>query len=402
MVTYCYLLIFIPQFNLKKGAFFTEIIIFFPSTRILFIVHYHLVMTQRCNLQCTYCGATVEPELMPVNLDITPEQLNRFFSKDDEPPVIAFYGGEPTLEARKIEEIMDKVPAKAFMIQTNGTLLHRIKPEYIKRFHTILISIDGRPEITDYYRGKGTYQRALNGGIYARKNGFTGDLIARMTVSEKSDIYEEVLHLLNIKTPGFDHVHWQLDVMWDDDMNTRWKDFPGWLYNNYMPNLSKLIRYWITHLENNHEILGIAPFLGITHTLLTNKPAQLRCGAGIDFFAITTDGRITVCPIPPSIDFAVVGDIFTSTPKELPFKVTLGEPCLSCEERDVCGGRCLYTNKTKHWGEEGFKMVCDATKHLIKELRKNIPIIKNLIEDGIIKVQDFNYPVIPNGVEVIP
>jgi len=365
-------------------------------------MHYHIVLTQRCNLSCIYCGATVEPELMPVNLELSTEELNSFFEKDKEPPVIAFYGGEPLLEVEKIEQIMDNIPAKAFMIQTNGTLLKRLKPQHISKFHSILISIDGRKEITDYYRGKGTYERALNGARYALENGFKGDLIARMTASEKSDIFEEVIHLINLKKPQFTHVHWQLDAMWDDEMYTRWKDFPGWLYDNYIPGISNLVKYWIKNIEEKHKILGIAPFKGIMHTLLSGEKVELRCGAGIDFFSITTDGRITVCPIPPSIDFAVVGHVKTSSPKDLPYKVTLDEPCLSCEERHVCGGRCLYTNKTKLWGEEGFNMVCDATKHLIRELRKKRPTIEKFIKEGIFKITDFKYPIIPNGVEIIP
>ena len=300
-----------------------------------------------------------------------------------------------------ILQVMDSIPAKAFMIQTNGTLLRRFPPDYISRFHTILISIDGREELTDYYRGKGTYQRALKGMRYARENGFKGDFIARMTVSEQTHIFEEVKHLLELRNPSFDHVHWQLDVMWDNDMHTRWENFPKWIAESYNPGISRLIQHWVEHLIQG-ELLGIVPFLGITDTLLKNQASPLRCGAGIDFFSITTDGRVTVCPIPPSIDFAVVGDIFQSKPSDLPGKVVLEEPCTSCEERKICGGRCLFTNKTKLWGKEGFDLVCEATKHLIGELRDKLPIIKSLVEKGKFSAEDFSYPKIPNGVEIIP
>lgn len=103
-------------------------------------------------------------------------------------------------------------------------------------------------------------------------------------------------------------------------------------------------------MEIYGEILGIVPFKAITYSLLTKNSIQLRCGAGIDFFAITTDGRVTICLIPPSIDFAVVGDITKTSPGELvgKKKKLLNEPCMSCDELGVCGGRCLYTNKAKH------------------------------------------------------
>ena len=331
---------------------------------------------------------------MPINLQYTTNALQDFLSKDPE-PVLAFYGGEPLLAWGRIKEIMDKVPAKAFVIQTNGTLLKRVPDEYLKRFHTILVSIDGRQETTDFSRGKGTYRRALEGARYAREHGFEGDLIARMTVSERSDIYEEVMHLLSLQM--FDHIHWQLDVLWDDDMNVRWEDFPNWMKKSYNPGISRLVEYWVSHLEKTGEVLGIVPFLGISHTLITGKPVGLRCGAGDDFFSITTDGRITVCPIPPSIDFAKVGSIYSSTPKSIRNKVPLVDPCISCEDRWVCGGRCLYTNRTKWWGEEGFKQVCTTVKHTIRQLKKRIERIKSHVSPD-----DLFYPKIPNGVEIIP
>ncbi len=365
-----------------------------------FIVQYHLVTTQRCNLNCIYCGNTVEPSLMPVNNQLSIQALQAFL-KHDQDPVIAFYGGEPTMNLGFIFQVMDSIPAKAFMLQTNGTLLRRFPPEYISRFHTILVSIDGKEELTDYYRGKGTYRRILKGMKYARENGFKGDFVARMTVSEQTSIFEEVKHLVELTDPSFDHVHWQLDVMWDDDMNTRWEDFPKWLKKSYNPGISRLVQYWVEHMKQG-ELMGIVPFLGITHTLLTNQVAPLRCGAGIDFFSITTDGRITVCPIPPSIEFAVVGNIFQNKPSDLPGKVLLEEPCTSCEERRICGGRCLFTNKTKLWGREGFDLVCEATKHLIRELRDNLPVVRTLIDEGSFSLNDFSYPEIPNGVEIIP
>ncbi len=337
---------------------------------------------------------------MPVNNQVSISALKKFL-KDDPEPVIAFYGGEPTINLDFILQVMDSISAKAFMLQTNGTLLERIPSDYVSRFHSILISIDGREELTDFYRGKGTYQRALKGMKYARDNGFGGDFIARMTVSEESNIFEEVKHLIELEDPAFNYVHWQLDVMWDDDMHARWRDFPQWLENSYNPGISKLVQYWLQHLENG-KLLGIVPFLGITQSLITKEPSPLRCGAGIDFFSITTDGRITVCPIPPSIEFAVVGNIYQTKPDELSGKVTLDEPCLSCKERTICGGRCLFTNKTKLWGEEGFNLVCDSTKHLISELRGVLPVIQKLIRKRKFSKDDFFYPKVPNGVEIIP
>jgi putative peptide-modifying radical SAM enzyme len=339
---------------------------------------------------------------MPVDIDYPVDQLQSYFRKHQEKPVVAFYGGEPCLKMDKMLQVMEKIDARAFVIQTNGHLLSRVPSKYLQMFHAILVSVDGRKEITDKYRGLDSLDKALDGARFASANGFSGDLIARMTVSESSNIFEEVLFLLHLEGPIFDHVHWQLDAMWDDAIANRYIDFKQWLNSSYIPGIRKLIEYWIRYMENSYKILGIVPFMGITYTLLTDQQVDLRCGAGIDFFAITTDGRITVCPIPPSIDFAVIGDITSSDPENLSGKVLLEEPCISCEVQGICGGRCLYTNKTKHWGEQGFDLVCDATKSLIDGLKVSLPRIKELINRNVFLISDFNYPDIPNGVEIIP
>lgn len=364
-------------------------------------MQYHLTLTQRCNLNCTYCGATVEPSIMPINLDYSIISLNEFFQKGNEEPVISFYGGEPTVNIGKMIEIMDTVPAKAFMLQTNGTMIHRIPKNYYSNFNSILLSIDGTQELTDYYRGTGTYGRIIENGKLLRNNGFTGDLVARMTTSYNTDIFKEVLHLVNISNPGFDHVHWQLDVMWDTDFEKNRNKIINWIVSEYNPGITKLVNYWVEEISKNGIVKGIAPFQGIVYSLLTDEKSDLKCGAGKDFFAVTTDGRITMCPILPSHEF-IVGNISNSKPKELIDKIQLGEPCVSCEEKEICGGRCLYTNKTKYWGDEGFELVCDTVKHLISEIRDKIPVIKRAMETYGLENDDFKYPLIPNGVEVIP
>jgi len=365
---------------------------------------YFIELTQVCNLKCKYCGNTPDPDVDDVEVSYSLEELKSFLEKDPEPN-ICFYGGEPLLRMGLMEKIMDSIPAKRFLIQTNGILLSKVKPRYLKQFDTILISIDGRKETTDYYRGRGTYDKVIKNLQAVRELGYSGDVIARMAVSGRSDIYEEVKHLLELKNPHFDHVHWQLDVFWDFPPKRRYKnrDFVKWVKESYNPGITKLAKYWYQKMKENGNVLGIVPFLGIMKSLLFDEiPVQLRCGAGIDAFAITPSGRILVCPVAPEFKFANVGHIRTSHPKDLPYKVTIGEPCLSCDYYSICGGRCLFANKTKLWGEKSFKEVYLTVKHLIDEMIALKPKIEKLINDGIVKKEDFYYPPYNNSTEIIP
>ena len=126
-----------------------------------------MILTTECNLQCRYCfGEAVEDVyadfpgfevdyFLPRKINYDLGLLDRF-SKQDPECVLTFYGGEPLLCIDEIRWIMDNVKARHFLIQTNGLLLDRIQPEYVNRFHAILVSIDGDEPLTDFYRGKGT------------------------------------------------------------------------------------------------------------------------------------------------------------------------------------------------------------------------------------------------------
>ncbi|MHA1654546.1 MAG: TIGR04084 family radical SAM/SPASM domain-containing protein [Candidatus Thorarchaeota archaeon] len=360
-------------------------------------MNYHVVLTRRCNLNCVYChgGEETGPQ---TEVKYSLDELEAFLSNDDDVQLM-FYGGEPTLRIPLMTEMMDRFPKARFMLQTNALLLPRIPEEYVKRIHSILVSIDGREHVTDGYRSQGVYRCVLDSVRWLESIGYEGDIVARMAVSEQSDIYKEVRHLLDLRNPTFKHVHWQLNVVWDAEGN--WTDFDSWVANSYKPGISRLVREWVKKIESG-VIEGIVPFMPLMYTLLTGKTSLLRCGSGLDTFAIHVDGKIGVCPISPDWDFSIVGHINDTDPSSLRNIMMVDEPCPSCEEYGVCGGRCLFANKQRLWGDDGFRKICDTVKHLIRELRAQVPRVQELVDNGTIRVEDFDYPEYNNGCEIIP
>jgi putative peptide-modifying radical SAM enzyme len=284
------------------------------------------------------------------------------------------------------------------MLQTNALLLNKLSEDYVKRFHSILVSIDGTEETTDRYRSDGVYQKVMSNVQWLHDIGFEGDVVARMAVSEQSDIYRDVRHLLDLD-PSFNHVHWQLNVIWDAKDN--WTDFDRWVAESYNPGITRLVDEWVSRMETG-MVEGIVPFQPLMHTLITGETSALRCGSGLDTFAIHVDGSIGICPISPDWEFSIVGDIWKTQPQELIDCMTVDEPCPSCEVLGICGGRCLFANKQRLWGEEGFEKICDVTKHLISELDRHSKRVKELIKEGIISIDDLKYPPYNNGCEIIP
>ncbi|TFG14645.1 TIGR04084 family radical SAM/SPASM domain-containing protein [Candidatus Thorarchaeota archaeon] len=360
-------------------------------------MNYHLILTRKCNLNCVYCHGG-EYEGADTEIKYPLGDLMEFLSLDPDPQLM-FYGGEPTLRPRLLEDIMRKIPDSRFMLQTNATHLDEISPEYVRKFHSILVSVDGKRSTTDHYRSEGIYDSVISSVRWLRKIGYQGDIVARMAVSEETDIYRDVVHLLELTEPKFDHVHWQLNVVWDAEGN--WTNYDKWVESSYKPGIEKLIDYWVAAMRTG-EVMGVVPFLPIMRDILSGDSSMLRCGSGIDTFAIHVDGSIGVCPISPDWDFSIVGDIRSTKPEELKNIMKVQEPCPSCEIYDLCGGRCLFANRQRLWGEDGFRKICDTVFHLIDNLRMVTPEVKELLEQNVIESESFDYPEFNNGCEIIP
>lgn len=373
-------------------------------------MNFFITLTTNCDLQCRYCygeccddfdsyddGLAVD-YFLPGKIVYSTEDLKKFLSKDPDPMVI-FYGGEPLLEIPKMKELMDSLPASRFLLHTNGTMLNRVEPEYLNQFHTISISIDGDRELTDYYRGNGIYERIINNVKMARAGGYKGEFIARMTVMENTDIYRQVLYLLDNPDFSFDSVHWQLNALfWRNDYRRR--DFSRWSRENYDRGIKALVKEWVRVMRDDGKVLRMYPFVGVTYSLLKGESMLLRCGAGWAEYCIQTDGKISPCPVMSGLTDFYSGDIFSSDPLRLR-KTLISGPCRGCDILDICGGRCLYANVTMKWGEKGFAEVCSTVRNYIHALQEALPEIRQLIEDGSISLSDFEHMKF-NSCEIIP
>lgn len=366
-------------------------------------MHYHIVLTELCNSQCRYCYKKSTEEFdngldkkfkfdfsVPYKSQVDINKLKEFLSKDKN-AVLIFYGGEPLLEIEKIKEIMDNINVP-FRMQTNGKLLDKLPKEYLNKIGKILISLDGDKERTDFNRGKGTYETVIKNIKLMKSNNYIGEIIARMTISFP-DVYEQVLYLL---AQGLTSIHWQLDAgFYKFDFNKeKFKKFT----EEYNKSISKLIDFWISKMKQG-KVLMMYPFVAVTHSLLKNEKTKLRCGAGHAGYAVATDGKIIACPIMNGIEDFTAGTL-DSKPEELK-EFKLKGSCISCNIKDLCGGRCLYQNYSDLWPKEGNELICSTIKHLICELQSKLAEINRLIEKNVIKSADFDYePYF--GPEIIP
>ncbi|MEW6592067.1 MAG: TIGR04084 family radical SAM/SPASM domain-containing protein [Candidatus Hadarchaeota archaeon] len=369
---------------------------------------FHLILTTQCNLQCKYCFGEAAKDFsfvthgqidyqLPdkVNYDI--ENLDSFCRQDPDCSLI-FYGGEPLLCAEDMKKIMDSVRVKRFLVQTNGMLLDHLGPEYTNRLHTIAVSVDGDEELTDLYRGKGTLRKVVENLKQVKEGGFKGEIIARMTAMEQTDIYKQVAWLLDNSEFSFSSVHWQLNAGFWDDFSDR--DFRRWAEESYNPGVRKLANFWVDRMENDGKVLKIYPFLGIAQSLLEGKGSLLRCGAGWANYAIQTDGNIVPCPVMWGMKKFYLGHISSANPTKLS-RVPVEEPCPSCGMFELCGGRCLYSNVFKRWSDEEYRIVCGTVRNLADSVAEQLPRMRRLLAEGAVSPEDFKFTKY-NGCEIIP
>lgn len=372
-------------------------------------MYYHLILTDSCNLCCTYCrgkllqGSGEAEQGYAPDFELPDEpaydfaDLYRFLEKDPD-AVLTFYGGEPLLRKDLIREVMDHAPVKRFMIQTNGLLLDRLGPEYVNRFDTILVSLDGDEAWNDRNRGAGTYLRVMRNLQTVVAEGCRAELIARMTVPPGTDIAASVRHLAGNDSFSFSSVHWQLDANF-------WPDYPGvsfgrWVDECYNPGISTLIGEWVSAMQDCGQVLRWYPFIDTVEDLLFSRGSKLRCGSGYANYTILTNGMITPCPCMVGVRDWYIGSIYSSDSSSLP-AVHIGGECLDCPILSFCGGRCLYSSITHPWPPEGRRAVCRTVWHLFTALQEALPAIRGLIDRDIISVEQFAHEKF-QGSEVIP
>jgi len=327
-------------------------------------------------------------------------ELDRFVRRDPD-CVLTFYGGEPLLQIDKLRLIMDTIKPKHYMIQTNGLLLDKLEPKYINRFHTLLVSIDGDESLTDYYRGKGTFRKVISNLKFIRKNGFNGELIARITVMEQTDIENQVKWFINNDEFSFTSIHWQLNAgFWGNDYKRR--NFEEWTKSSYIPQVDRLTHYWVNQMEQKRTVMKLYPLLGITNSLLRHeKNALMRCGSGWINYSIQMDGQIIPCPTMWGMKPYYLGHISNTDPLKLPKTFVNNKPCVDCKILGICGGRCLYTNIVKRWPDEEYDKVCYTVRKLIESVQNQLPRIDKLVAKGVLRIEDFDYNKY-NGTEIIP
>lgn len=304
-----------------------------------------------------------------------------------------FYGGEPLVVAETIEDCMNhpiSIPVQ-YIINTNGTLLHRLSPSMQKKMSAMLISIDGPKHITDAHRGKGVYRKIIQ-NLNLLSQELLERTIARITftIDEKNSIFESVTDLLRF----FKQVYWQIQSLaYVPSQNVQER-----FLKKYQADIRRLLQFWLATMEKKGHVERIIPFLAVTSSLVLGKRyKKLRCACGSELVYIDLDGSCYMCGELMIPQFKI-GDIWSGISFPMKDIEGLRYTCSPCKYNYICGGRCLSCFVRQPHAP--FRFYCEATKILIDEVERVVPAIENLTAQGVVNEEDFTHEIMTYTEEI--
>lgn len=131
-----------------------------------------LQVTKYCNMNCSYCYADFKT-YKTVSEKTTGEictLIDKLYSYGTRG--IWFLGGEPMMR-KDFGAIIDHAQGKGMFcdMNSNGTLINKDNIDIVRKLDGICISLDGDEESNDFYRGKGSYAKAVSAIKLMREHG---------------------------------------------------------------------------------------------------------------------------------------------------------------------------------------------------------------------------------------
>lgn len=332
-----------------------------------------------CQLRCKYCFASTGDfgqgrKLMTLETGKHAIDFLLENSGDRTNLELDFFGGEPLMNFKVVKQIVEYARSREaeynkkfrFTITTNGLLLDDEKIEFInKEMSNVVLSIDGRKEINDYFRvlpnGQGCYDMILP--KYKKLVEGRGDkeYYVRGTFTNKNlDFSNDVFALYE---SGFDQISVEPVVGEGDEYALTEKELHA-VFKEY-ENLANRI------LENEKK----GGKFNFFHFMidLDQGPCAIKrlrgCGCGNDYVAITPDGDIYPCHQFVGMDEYKMGNIDEGTFNQemkadfANCHVYSKPECRKCWAKFYCSGGC-NANNYQYMGDvrSAHKISCELEK----------------------------------------
>ena len=322
-----------------------------------------LLVAQDCQLRCKYCFActgdygghrammSLETAKKAIDFLIEKSGSRRNLNLD-------FFGGEPLMNWKVVQDTIayareqEKLHDKHFLftVTTNGVQLTDDKIEYMnKEMHNVVLSLDGRKEVNDYFRvradGSGSYDSIVPKFQKFAKLRGDKEYYVRGTFTKKNlDFGEDVFHYYD--DLGFDQISME-PVVTDpaNDYALTEAEIPA-VNAEYERLAKKIIEY-----------RKAGKFFNYFHFMidLDQGPCAIKrlrgCGCGNEYVAVSADGDVYPCHQFVGKEEWKMGSVYTPETFDLEKKdyfaranVYSKEGCKDCWAKFYCSGGCNANN----------------------------------------------------------
>lgn len=248
-----------------------------------------LVLTEGCNLACSYCFEKnmLGYKKMPLNIAVNAVDLLIDYSSDRPDLNITYFGGEPLLNYSVIRYTTDYAKQKAaarnksihFNMTSNGTLLTESMIDYFcQNKIKILLSVDGLKRTHDKYRidkkGRGTFDIVYkNLKLLKEKQPWIG---IKMTImpNESPNLFDDIVRLYEIGVNQF-IIGPATGISWSTQQT-----------DSYLSQMKKLYEWYIDYPRSD---------LRITEFDENENNPFFGCHAGRTNIAVSIDGQVSPC-----------------------------------------------------------------------------------------------------------
>ena len=316
-----------------------------------------LHVAHTCNLSCAYCFASqgkYKGERALMSLDVGKRALDFLVENSGSRTnlEVDFFGGEPLMNWDVVKDIvrygreLEKTTGKhfRFTLTTNGVLVDDDVIEFSNReMHNVVMSIDGRREIHDYYRkdyaGNGSYDRIVPKFLkFAKARGDTGYYVRGTFTHRNVDFTNDLFHLADL---GFTQLSMEPVVCAPTDPEALTEeDFPK-LCEQYEILAKEMIR----RKKEGKEITFYHYMIDLSHGPCVYKRIS-GCGSGTEYMAVTPWGDLYPCHQFVGDEKYLMGNIWDGVKNEevrdefRKCNVYSRRECDDCWARLYCSGGC--------------------------------------------------------------
>lgn len=321
-----------------------------------------IILTNRCNLKCVYCGRNENENNECIKKELTNEEWLKIF--EDAKTVglkkVNMTGGEIFCRKDCIELIEKTINMGLDVsIETNGTIINEEQIKYLSKFKDHLsmsISLDGiKKETNDKTRGDGSFKKTFKAINIIKNSGIPLRIITVLSKNNYDEIPELATTIHEELGLGFrllpNIIEYGKGVTANDEHGISYPDIKKLMDDFYYDFLRK-------HSEDNNLTIelnmAIIPIDIYKHSF---------CPWGKAMLGIGYSGNVALCHVAADNEMFIfdnvkknkISDIWMNNKQLLKYKSInpdeLKGVCGNCLARNLCRGGCRLHALSKYNGD---------------------------------------------------